>query len=159
MSPPDGIEHVVHRAVREELDEVVPHLLAALKRDRAFDAIAARLDDAERRLEARRERPVVVAVHRVLNRLRHLDVDPDAKAALDDELVAVLRGAGYDEIGVVGEPFDLDRHEPLEGETLDGRGTVAHVFARGLTCFGQVVARARVRVAASPADDEEGIPA
>lgn len=150
----------MHRAVREEMDEVLPHLLAALKRDRAFDALSARLADAERRLEAHRERPVIIAVHQVLNRLRRLDLDTDVKAAIDEDLSAILRSAGYDQIGAVGEPFDLDRHEPLAGGIRDGRGAVTEVFASGLACFGQVVVRARVRVVASPPEDEEeGIPA
>ena len=145
----------VRRAVRDELDAVVPHLVAALKRDRAFDALSARLRETERRLEARRERPMAVAVHRVLCRLRRLSFDDQARAALDAELVEVLTGAGFEEFGSVGEPFDPARHEALAGEAQDGRGVVVELYATGLGCFGQVVTAAQVRVGAEAPSREE----
>jgi molecular chaperone GrpE (heat shock protein) len=143
-----SIAQEVRQALREELDEVMPHLLAALKRDRAFDALADRLRDAEHRLKARRERPVAVALLRMLHRLRHLDFDPAAKQALDEELVGVLATAGYEEFGAVGEPFDPDRHQALAGETSQGRGVIVEVYASGLACLGEVASPAQVRVAA-----------
>lgn len=143
-----SIAEEIRQAVREELDQVMPHLVAALKRDRAFDALADRLKDAEHRLKARRERPVAVALLRVLHRLRHLDFDPAAKAALDEELVGVLAKAGYEEIGAVGEPFDPGRHQALAGATSNGRGAVVEVYASGLACLGEVAVPAQVRVAA-----------
>jgi len=146
----------VRRAVRDELDQVMPHLLAALKRDRAFDALAERLRVAERRLEARRERPLAVAVLQVLHRLRHLSFDPVAKTAVDAELVEVLAKAGYEEIGAVGEPFDPARHQALDGASKDGRGVVVELYATGLACFGEVAVPAQVRVGeTAPSGSEE----
>jgi molecular chaperone GrpE (heat shock protein) len=141
----------IRQAVHDELDQVMPHLVIALKRDRAFSALEERLRVAERRLEARRERPVAVELLRVLHRLRHLDFDLAVKAALDQELVGVLAKAGYEEIGEVGEPFDPVRHQALDGATSDGRGSVVELYATGLACSGEVTVPAQVRVAAEPA--------
>lgn len=147
---PVSVADEIRQAVHDELDQVMPYLLRALKRDQAFTALEERLRVAERRLEARRERPVAVALLRVLHRLRHLEFDPDAKAALDQELVGVLAKAGYEEIGAVGEPFDPVRHQALDGATRDGRGSVVELYATGLACSGEVTVPARVRVAAEP---------
>jgi hypothetical protein len=154
-----GLAGEVRQAVREELDQVLPHLLGALKRDRAFDALAARLQETERRLEAHRERPMAVAVHRVLCRLRRLAFDGDARTALDAELVKVLAEAGFEEFGAVGEPFDPVRHEALSGEAQDGRAVVVELYATGLGCFGQVVTAAQVRVGAEAPSSKEVSPA
>lgn len=154
-----GLAGEVRQAMREELDQVLPHLLGALKRDRAFDALAARLQETERRLEAHRERPMAVAVHRVLCRLRRLALDGDARAALDAELVEVLTEAGFEEFGAVGEPFDPARHEALAGEVQDGRAVVVELYATGLGCFGQVVTAAQVRVGVEAPSAKEVSPA
>jgi hypothetical protein len=143
---PVALAPLVRSAVRDEFDQVLPHLLAALKRDRAFDDMAKRLRDAEARLDARRERPIAVALLALLHRVRHLQLDPVIQDSLDSELVTILRAAGFEQIGVAGERFDPDRHDALEGRTAGGAGTVDTVFATGLISYGDVVARAQVRV-------------
>lgn len=142
----EGLAEVVCAAVRDELDGILPHVLAAIKRDRAFDELSSRLSRAERRLEARRERPLAVGVHRLLNRLRHLDFDPAVKDSLEAELVKLLDDAGFDEVGRVGEEYDPARHDALGGRVIDGKGSVTEIHARGLSSFGDVVVRAQVRV-------------
>jgi GrpE len=154
------LDETVRRAVKNEFDSVLPHLVAALKRDRAFDALDDRLRRAERRLESRQERPLVLALAGLLHRLRHLDFAPEVKASLDDELVKILEDAGFQEIGAVREPFDPTRHDPIEGRTEQGRGVVVRVLAHGLVSYGDVLLRAKVAVApatnpADPADDKE----
>ena len=94
-------------------------------------------------------------MHRVLQRLRHLEFEPEARSALDAELVEVLAQAGYQEIGAVGEPFDPRRHQALDGATCDGRGAVVELYATGLACFGQVAVPAQVRVGADEPSSEE----
>jgi molecular chaperone GrpE len=141
----------IRAAVRAELDKVVPHVVAALKRDRAFDELTNRLREAERRVEARRERPTGVALLKLLHRLRHLDLDREIRSSLDSEIVGILEMAGFTESGAVGEPFDPDRHEPLDGRLSGGAGTVVEVYATGLASFSDTVVRAQVRVAPRPA--------
>jgi len=148
---PADIGEVVRKAVRAEFDEVVPHVVAALKRDRAFDDLQERLRAAERRLDSRRERPVVTALLSLLHRLRHLDFEPDVRSSLDAEIVKILNDAGFEEIGAVGEAFDPARHEPIDGRTSDSNGIVARVYATGLSSFGDIVVRAQVGV--TPATD------
>ena len=144
-----AVAEQVQAAVREELDRVIPHVVAALKRDRAFDALQERLQDAERRLDARRDSPVAIALLGFVHRLRHLDFDPAVRSSLDAEIVQILRQAGFEESGSVGERFDPGRHEPIAGRTMDGLGWVAEVHATGLTSYDGIVVRARVGVSAT----------
>ncbi len=150
-APAADLAGQVADVVRAEFDQVVPHLVAALKRDRAFDALAERLQTAERRLDARRERPTMTSLLALLHRLRHLDIDPEIFGSIDAEIVEILRQAGYREFGEVGEPFDPGRHEALEGRTIGGGGVVRQVFASGLASFDEVVVRAKVHVEPEPA--------
>jgi hypothetical protein len=148
---PAELTRLIRAAVHDELNWLPDHVLNQVRRDRAFDALNDRLRSAERRLETRRERPLIVAVHRMLNRLRRLDFDQAVKDSLEAELVKILASAGMTETGQVGEEYDADRHEALEGTTADdGTATVAEVLAPGLGAFDEVVIRSLVRIA--PAD-------
>lgn len=148
---PAELTRLIRAAVHDELNWLPDHVLDQVRRDRAFDALNDRLRRAERRLETRRERPLIVAVHRMLNRLRRLDFDQAVKDSLEAELVKILASAGMTETGQVGEEYDADRHEALEGTTADdGTATVAEVLAPGLGAFDEVVIRSLVRIA--PAD-------
>jgi hypothetical protein len=141
-----GATEVIRAAVRAEFDEVLPHVVEALRRNNAFDEIADRLRSAERRLEARRERPAIVGVHHVLDRIRHLDFDPAIKRALEDDIVRLLNEAGYEETGQVGEVYDPARQDAIDGRAMDGQAVVVKVHTRGLTSFGDVVVRAKVEI-------------
>jgi molecular chaperone GrpE (heat shock protein) len=143
---PAGAAEAIRTAVHAELDEVLPYVIDALRRNNAFDEINDRLRAAERRIEARQERPVIVAVHRVLDRVRHLDFDETIKQALEDDIGRLLADAGYEETGRVGEDYDPARHEAIDGRAVDGKAVVSKVHAYGLTSFGDVVARAKVEI-------------
>jgi hypothetical protein len=140
---------VIREAVHAEFDEVLPYVLEALRRNNAFDEINERLRLAERRIEARQERPVIVGVHSMLDRMRHLDFDEAVKQALEDDIVRVLTDAGYEETGQVGEDYDPSRHDAIGGRAVDGTAVVTEVHTHGLISFGDVVVRARVEI--SPA--------
>jgi molecular chaperone GrpE len=143
----------VRAAVREEFDEVVPHLVAALKRNDGVADLVRRLDDAERRLGARDQRPLVARLYRLVGLVRRLDLPDDVRQMLLDELLDVLRGAGYSEFGAVGEPFDPLRHQALDADVIAGAAVVASVYEPGLETLGEVVTPARVRVGGElPAD-------
>lgn len=147
---PAGAAEAIRAAVHAEFDEVLPYVLEALRRNNAFDEINDRLRAAERRIQARQERPVIVNVHRVLDRIRHLDLDQAVKQALEDDIARLLAEAGYEETGRVGEDYDPDRHEAIDGRALDGRAVVTKVHTRGLTSFGDVVVRAKVEISPGP---------
>jgi hypothetical protein len=145
-APPEGGLDTIRAAVHAEFDEVLPYVVEALRRSNAFDEINDRLRAAERRLEARRERPVIAGVHHVLDRVRHLDFDPAIKLALEDDIVRLLTEAGYEETGQVGEAYDPVHHDAIDGRAVDGKAMVTKVHTRGLTSYGDVVVRAKVEI-------------
>ena len=146
----------VRTALHEELDQVIPHVIGALKRNDAVADLARRLDDAERRLSSRDSRPMISRIYRLLGLVRRFDLPDDVRTALTAELEDVLRGAGYTEFGAVGEQFDPARHEALSGAAEAGSATVAEVYEPGLETLGEVVVAARVRIAAANETIEVG---
>jgi len=133
-------------AIRHELDQVLPHVVTALKRHDGVAELRRRLDVAEKRLADREQRPLVNGVRRVLGIVRRLDFEPDAKEAISSELERVLVGAGYEEFGEVGEAFDPQRHEVVDGSAEEGQAVVTELHEPGLETLGEVVARAKVSV-------------
>jgi hypothetical protein len=144
---PAGATEAIRAAVHEELDQVLPYLIEALRENKAFAEISERLRAAERRIESRQERPVIIGVHRLLDRVRHLDFDPEVKQAITDDIVVVLGGAGYEETGLAGEEYDPARHDAIAGRALDGEAVITKVHSQGLTCYSDVVVRAKVEIA------------
>lgn len=134
-------------ALRHELDQVLPHVVTALKRHDGVAELRRRLDLAEKRLADRQQRPLVNGLRRVLGMVRKLDFEPDAKEAIASELERVLVGAGYEEFGEIGESFDPQRHEAVDGAGGEGAAVVAELLEPGLETLGEVVARAKVEVA------------
>ena len=141
-----AIQTEVRLAVRAELDEVLPHVVSALKRHDAVADLTRRLDDAEKRLAERGSRPLVAGVRRALNTIRKLDFEGEVKGAIVGELERLLVGAGYAEFGEIGEPFDPARHDAIAGASDTGEPAVLQVFEPGLETLGEIVAPARVRV-------------
>jgi molecular chaperone GrpE len=144
----EAVAEAVRAAVRDELDEVLPHVVTALKRHDAVADLSRRLDAAERRLAERDQRPLIAGLRRTLITVRGLDFDPEAKELVVSELERLLVGAGYTEYGEVGEPFDPARHEAIDGEAPSGAAVVVEIFEPGMETLGVVLAPARVRVGA-----------
>jgi hypothetical protein len=134
-------------AVRHEFDQVLPHIVAALKREDGVAELRRRLDLAEKRLADRGRRPLIRGLRQVLMLVRSLDFETDAKEAITMELERVLIGAGYEEFGEAGEGFDPARHEALSGEAPTGSPIVTNVLEPGLETLGEVVVRAKIEVA------------
>jgi hypothetical protein len=134
-------------AVRHEFDQVLPHLVTALKRDDGVAELRRRLDLAEKRLADRNQRPLIRGLRQVLILVRSLDFEPDPKEAITVELERVLLGAGYEEFGEVGEGFDPARHVALGGEAPIGAPIITNLLEPGLETLGEVVVRAKVEVA------------
>jgi molecular chaperone GrpE len=143
---PDAAVGAIRAAVHAELDDVLPYVVEALRRNKAFDEISDRLRAAERRIESRQERPVIIGLHGVLDRIRHLDFDLAVRRALEDDLARVLGEAGYQETGQDGEDYDPARHEAIDGRAADGKAVVTRVHSRGLASFGDVIIRAKVEI-------------
>jgi hypothetical protein len=155
---PTGTAEAIRAAICAEFDKVLPHVLEAVRRNNAFDEISDRLRAAERRIEARRERPVIIGLHRVLDRIRHLDLDHEIKQALEVDITHTLAEAGYQETGMAGEDYDPVRHAAIGGQAVNGSAVVTKVHTRGLTSFGDVVVQAKVEISptADPARDAVG---
>lgn len=149
-----ALAQIIRSAVRAELDEVLPHVVAALKRHDAVADLSRRLDDAQQRLAEREGRPLIAGLRRVLVHVRRLDFDAQAKDLIVAELERLLVGAGYTEYGEVGEPFDPVRHEAIDGEAESDRAVVLEIFEPGMETLGAVLARARVRVGHDEHDDQ-----
>jgi molecular chaperone GrpE len=143
---PESAVGAIRAAVHAELDDVLPYVVEALRRNKAFDEISDRLRAAERRIESRQERPVIIGLHGVLDRIRHFDFDEAVRKALEDDLTRVLSEAGYQETGQDGEDYDPVRHEAIEGRATGGKAVVTKVHSRGLISFGDVVIRAKVEI-------------
>lgn len=133
-------------AIRHELDQVLPHVVTALKRHDGVAELRRRLDVAEKRLADREQRPLINGLRRVLGTVRRLDFDRDAKEAISSELERLLVGAGYQEFGEAGEAFDPQRHEVVDGQAEEGKAVVVELYEPGLETLGEVVARAKVGV-------------
>lgn len=133
-------------ALRHELDQVLPHVVTALKRHDGVAELRRRLDLAEKRLADRGQRPLVAGLRRVLAMVRRLDFDADAKEAISSELERVLVGAGYEEFGEAGESFDPLRHEAVDATAGEGTTVVLELLEPGLETLGEVVVRAKVEV-------------
>jgi molecular chaperone GrpE (heat shock protein) len=146
-------EENLAEAIRNELDQVLPHVVTALKRHDGVAELRRRLDLAEKRLGDREQRPLVKGIRRVLEIVRRLDFDSDAKEAISSELERVLVGAGYEEFGEAGEAFDPQRHEVVDGSAEEGQAVVAELHEPGLETLGEVVVRAKVSV--SSEEEEE----
>jgi len=147
---PAAVGEAVRAAVHAEFDAVLNYVVEALRRNNAFDELNDRLRAAERRLETRRERPLIVGIYQLLDRLRHFDFDDAIKQALEEDIVKLLNGEGYEETGTVGEPYDPARHDAIAGRAIDGKASVTNVHTRGLISFGDVVFQAMVEI--SPDD-------
>jgi molecular chaperone GrpE (heat shock protein) len=143
---PAGAAEAIRAAMRAEFDEVLPYVVEALRQNNAFDEINDRLRAAERRIEARQERPVILGLHRLLDRIRHFDFDQAIKQAVENDIASLLTGAGYEESGQVGEAYDPARHDAIDGRAMDGKAVVTKVHTHGLTSFGDVVVRAKVEI-------------
>jgi hypothetical protein len=144
---------LIQQAVRAEFDPVVGHLVNALRRDGGVADLARRLDQAERRLAERDQRPLVAGLWRVLTLVRRLEFEPEAKTALELELTNLLMWSGYSELGEPGEPFDPVRHEAISAMPVTGAPVVDEVLEPGLETLGEIVVRAKVAVRSQ--DEEE----
>jgi hypothetical protein len=137
------------RADFERLAAAVTPLLTRQYRD-AQD----RLRVLETRLRNRQERPLIVQMANMLADVRRLDSAADVKVHVEETIVEALTRAGYQETGRPGERFDPGWHEPVSG-SVGRAGVVTRVHSRGLSCYGDVIIKARVDVEPAPETEIE----
>jgi len=129
-----------------DFDSVLPHLVAALDRDKAFDEISERLRRAEASAAVGMNWVLINGIHKLLSDTRRLDLDPRFRSAFVRDLSGLLRSVGVTEFGRRGEEFDADRHEAVQAVGDGQRFLVATVHASGLERAGAVLKRAKVTV-------------
>jgi len=135
------------RELKTEFEQILPYLLDSLKRNQSFDELSRRLREADRKLAAVNDRPIVISLLRTLNIIRRLDMPDDNKNIIVDDIVSVLKSAGYDELQVSqGDLFDPNLHEAVDGDVDGTTAVVREVYGLGLTCLGEVVRPARVSI-------------
>lgn len=135
-------------ALADSLDQVVPHLVATLKRNQAFDSILSRLDAAEKQLAARREAPLAAVLLRTMNEIHRMDhLDRATRRALVQGVAASIRRSGYELlIPQLGDDVEAATCEVVSGDADGDQLTVASVEAIGLACLGDPIVRAKVSV-------------
>lgn len=155
IDPPDEavLAERISEVIRGELDQVVPHVVTALRRHDGVAELARRLDVAEKRLADRDARPMVSRLYRLLGVVQRLEMDGAVRDTLEAEIGGILTGAGYETFGAVGEAFRSEEHEVLEGSAESGDAQIVEVYEPGLKTLGEVVVRARVRVGSAQATD------
>lgn len=154
--------------LHDGFEKLAGHLKPLLTRQ--YQETQTRVRVLETRLRTRQERPLIMAIARLLDDVRRIESGADVKVHVEEALLEALTGAGYQEMGSPGDQFDPQWHEPLAGSlagSLNGTASVTRVHRRGLACHGDVIVKALVEVgtavaesgAQSEATEHGGIPA
>lgn len=131
------------RLLRDDFERLASHVRPLLATQ--YQASEGRIRALEAVIRNRRERPLIVRMAELLGDVRRLDSAADVKAHVEENVIDLLTGLGYQETGSVGEPFDLRLHEPVSG-SMGKAGTVAYVHRHGLACQDDVIIKAQVDV-------------
>lgn len=99
----------------------------------------------ETRLRTRQERPLIVRMANLLADVRRIESAEDVRIHVEEAMLEALTSAGYQEMGAKGDQFDPAFHEPMSG-SVGRAGIVSHVHRRGLSCYGDVIIKAKVDV-------------
>lgn len=130
--------------IKRDVEQILPSLVDALKRNRYFDEMEKQLRRAERVAEAWRDWPLVVGVHDVILAMR---ATPNLDPAFVEQLSDVLyRSAGVEEFGFIGEEIDLTMLEISSSEGTGPRIVVRAVQRPGLRIGHSPVRKAIVSV-------------
>lgn len=155
--PEDIDAYVDPVAFLERLSEVQYQLRADFERlaaavapllTKQYRETDARMRVLETRLRNRQERPLIIRIANLLSDVRRIESGQDVKIHVEETMLDVLTGAGYQEFGAEGDRFDAAFHEPMSGSA--GReSVVSRVYRRGLACYGDVIMKAKVDVEAA----------
>jgi molecular chaperone GrpE (heat shock protein) len=148
MSEPDvGIALATISRQQVTLRDDFERLAAVIEpiASRTYAETQARMRVLEQRILSRQERPTVQRLAQLLVSTQRLSEGADVRAHVEESILDILHGLGYEQFGVVGEPYDEQRHDVLTADA--GRDPhVVVVHARGLESFGDVIIRARVDI-------------
>lgn len=130
--------------IKRDIEQILPSLVDALKRNRYFDEMEKQLRRAERIAEAWRDWPLLVGVHDVILAMR---ATPNLDPALAEQLSDVLyRSAGVEEFGFCGEEIDPTMLEISRSEGVGPRIIVQETQRPGLRIGHSPIRKAIVSV-------------
>ncbi len=110
-----------------------------------------RVRQLEQRLHLRQERPTVMKMASLLTSVQRMGNREELGTHVEEGLLNILFGLGYEQFADVGDPFDSAEHEVLEAQEGAQDPVVAQVHAKGLRAFDDVIIRARVTVGSGQA--------
>jgi len=144
----------VQHQLRADFERLAANVAPLLTRQ--YRETDARMRVLETRLRNRQERPLILRMANLLSDVRRIESGEDAKIHVEETLLDILTGVGYQEFGNEGDQFDPGFHEPMSGSA--GReSVVTRVYRRGLACYGDVIIKARVDVEAVPEREAEPV--
>jgi hypothetical protein len=120
---------------------------------RQYQETQERVRVLETRVRNRQERPLIIRIANLLAEVRRLESADDIKAHVEESLFDALTSLGYQEMGSVGDQFDPAFHQAIAG-SLGKTGKVGRVYNRGLSCYGDVIIKARVEVVPDPPEPD-----
>ncbi|OAD97730.1 hypothetical protein [Arthrobacter sp. OY3WO11] len=130
--------------IKRDVEQILPSLVDALKRNRYFDEMEKRLRRAERVAEAWRDLPLLVGVHDVILAMR---ATPNHDPVFVEQLSDVLyRSAGVEEFGLIGEEIDPTMLEIYSSEGTGPRIIIREVQRPGLRIGHSPIRKAIVSV-------------
>lgn len=130
--------------IKRDIEQILPSLVDALKRNRYFDEMEKQLRHAERIAEAWRDWPLLVGVHDVILAMR---ATPNLDPALAEQLSDVLyRSAGVEEFGFIGEEIDPTMLEISGSEGAGPRIIIQETQRPGLRIGHSPIRKAIVSV-------------
>lgn len=130
--------------IKRDVEQILPSLVDALKRNRYFDEMEKHLRRAERVAEAWRHWPLVVGVHDVILAMRET---PNFDPVFVEQLCDVLyRAAGVEEFGFIGEEIDPTMLEITSSEGTGPRIVVQETHRPGLRIGHSPIRKAIVSV-------------
>lgn len=129
--------------LRQDFEKLAAHVGPLLARQTR--EVENRMRMLENRLRTRQERPLIVRMANLLADVRRIESADDVRDHVEEAMLEALTSAGYQEMGAKGDQFDPDFHEPMSG-SVGRAGIVSHVHRRGLSCYGDVLIKAKVDV-------------
>lgn len=120
--PAVSLEELV-RSLQHDIEQILPAVLSALKRDRAFEELQHQLRQAQGALAAWQDLPLIVSIHDALLQMRQQGLSSDW-LWMEQMLLDALDRVGVTEFGFPGEVVEP---ETVEITSASGEGAKLRV--------------------------------
>jgi molecular chaperone GrpE (heat shock protein) len=155
IDPVAMLEQMVHEQalLRQDFERLAAHVTPLLAKQ--YRDTQDRVRVLETRLRTRQERPLIVRMANLLADIRRIESADDVRIHVEEAILDALTSAGYQEMGAERDRFDPGFHEPMSG-SVGRAGVVSRVHRRGLSCYGDVIIKAKVDVEPVVEPETEG---